>query len=71
MTKEYGNLVEGLLGMVRQVLEQSQSLIEPQVTSGADADELDSRARQLREQGRDLVAIAEAILLVAASVRST
>jgi|CXWL01.1.fsa_nt_gi uncharacterized protein YjbK len=69
MGKEFKDLVEGLLGMARRVLEQSQFLIEDQALQ-LDANELALRARQLREQGRDLVSIAEAILLVAGSDRS-
>ncbi len=70
MDEEQGKLIDGLLGMARQVLGLSRSAIG-QMSTHPEADELSTQARQLREQGRDLVAIAEAILLVAGSSRST
>lgn len=69
MNEEHSKLIEALFGMARHVLGQMQATVEHQMTARPETVEVAAQARQLQEQGRTLVAIAEAMLLAAGSPR--
>jgi hypothetical protein len=64
MGEEHEQLIDGLLGMARHVLGQVRATIEDRIRPCTAKEELAAQVHQLREQGRTLVAIAEAMLLV-------